>query len=1279
MFVGVAYLPDMGKSRQVRQEAFELLQRDLMLLCSKGAVVLVGDFNARVGRADDARAHVGMHGEEVINNNGELLLDLLHSVDLYVLNGRVPSARGTEYTLERRNGRSVIDFIIATPDVAQAGTVPATAACVLSATIGATDHMPVFVSVQRPVQRRRVTGIKTRVNVQPADFRIQREVQPKLQNLRAALASVGEGFVDFCTAQKQRVAASEATPSDAVKQAHEELLRVVKGAVLESYGYKRVWAGKSQPWWCQELTDAVAARSAAFERARSSAAAADWHEYERLRKQVHKMVEHAKKQHASALASNITAAYDNRVRDSSRLGEKDMWRLVNKLCPKKSTNDAFLPIRHPAGGTATSDYEIADAFRCHYQRIGSQAVFTASNPSLDNAFMHDVQAAVRQHLIDSHMHTTALDHDITREEVQACQLQLQTGKAGNPLEYEVANEILKHGGAAMTNMLHAYCTLMWELETVHHVPGFIKNLPKQGDLSDPSNYRGITLLSVLYKFYTCVLNRRLIAFAEGTLPGLGRPAAGATTVAAVAAAAAARAPAAAAAARAPAAAVATEAEEMAAAEPAPRAAAARAQRAAWGDAMAAALLIVVAAAVLGSGALAAVAVVIMAAAAARAAASAATPAAAAVPAAAAASVATAPAAAAAGAADACSSPSVFPPCQPGRSLAPAGAHLGAVGFRGFADPRERACDPPSCLHESQNGFRPGRSCADHQFVLHSIMCARKQAGLDTYALFVDVKKAFPSVWLDGLWLQMWQHGVRGKMLRVLHGLYQGASRVASFNDFPSSPFECDVGVHEGDCISPTLYLFFADSLLSEVWEKHPGVQLPACADVEPAKVVAAMLADDFVAVCASLAEAKAVAQTISEHSMKWRYALNADKSALMHVRANSKAPVVRDSGIVWGGVAVPVVTEYRYLGLWFQDDCKWSKHFAEVMQKADARVKRLMPVWLSRRIKVEVKRVVLLSLVRPVFEFGAEVWVPDAAQCKAIDKVQTSIIKSAMHMSKENPSSDGLLAEWGLRPMHMWLHERAIEYFCRVQRMPAHRLPRQVLVCMPANAPWVKKVRQLVARYGVDESVFVRGLVACKSHVKSRIKAACQDRLRAASVSHSTVERYVQWVHPTVVDRFDLTGPATYLRACVPTKGVELCMRIRLGCLCVHERVAKYARRNAPLCCPACQAGNESLEHFVFECPAYAALRAAMFGEIKQLLGSRQSKVDECCNLQGCEKVYSLVSTRFWGKAHGCEVSCVVAKFLDAAWKHRNACKHNGDQHNPAPSERGADGSNAMA
>jgi len=72
-----------------------------------------------------------------------------------------------------------------------------------------------------------------------------------------------------------------------------------------------------------------------------------------------------------------------------------------------------------------------------------------------------------------------------------------------------------------------------------------------------------------------------------------------------------------------------------------------------------------------------------------------------------------------------------------------------------------------------------------------------------------------------------------------------------------------------------------DDLLREVWAKHPGVTLIGPGGGTSTQVVAAMQADDFVAVCDSIEEARAVAETIYQYSMKWLFRLNAKKSAIM--------------------------------------------------------------------------------------------------------------------------------------------------------------------------------------------------------------------------------------------------------------------------------------------------------------------------------------------------------------------------------------------------------------
>ena len=46
------------------------------------------------------------------------------------------------------------------------------------------------------------------------------------------------------------------------------------------------------------------------------------------------------------------------------------------------------------------------------------------------------------------------------------------------------------------------------------------------------------------------------------------------------------------------------------------------------------------------------------------------------------------------------------------------------------------------LHDEQNGFCPNRSCKDHIFALISIIRSRLSNKLDTFAIFVDLQKAF---------------------------------------------------------------------------------------------------------------------------------------------------------------------------------------------------------------------------------------------------------------------------------------------------------------------------------------------------------------------------------------------------------------------------------------------------------------------------------------------------------------------------------------------------------
>ena len=73
-------------------------------------------------------------------------------------------------------------------------------------------------------------------------------------------------------------------------------------------------------------------------------------------------------------------------------------------------------------------------------------------------------------------------------------------------------ELLKYGGSGMVSMLEQLFSVVWceEVVPIQWREGLIVNLFKKGDREDSGNYRGITLLSVVWKVFCKVLNKRLV-------------------------------------------------------------------------------------------------------------------------------------------------------------------------------------------------------------------------------------------------------------------------------------------------------------------------------------------------------------------------------------------------------------------------------------------------------------------------------------------------------------------------------------------------------------------------------------------------------------------------------------------------------------------------------------------------------------------------------------------------------------------------------------------------
>lgn len=106
---------------------------------------------------------------------------------------------------------------------------------------------------------------------------------------------------------------------------------------------------------------------------------------------------------------------------------------------------------------------------------------------------------------------------LTFEETEKAIRALKLNKA--PGEDGICAEMLKNGGEELHRHIHRLVVLIWEREEIPEdwKVGIICPLHKKGDRTNCTNYRGITLLSAVYKVLSTVLQNRLTKVTEHIL------------------------------------------------------------------------------------------------------------------------------------------------------------------------------------------------------------------------------------------------------------------------------------------------------------------------------------------------------------------------------------------------------------------------------------------------------------------------------------------------------------------------------------------------------------------------------------------------------------------------------------------------------------------------------------------------------------------------------------------------------------------------------------------
>lgn len=121
-------------------------------------------------------------------------------------------------------------------------------------------------------------------------------------------------------------------------------------------------------------------------------------------------------------------------------------------------------------------------------------------------------------------------------------------------------------------------------------------------------------------------------------------------------------------------------------------------------------------------------------------------------------------------------------------------------------------DKFNVINEFQAGFRPNYSTVDNIFALHALIQLLHSKKKKLFCAFIDLKGAFDTVWRAGLWSKLLKYNITGKCLTLIQNMYNNIKSSVKVNGIVSNSFPCNIGVRQGESLSPILFSLYLNDL-----------------------------------------------------------------------------------------------------------------------------------------------------------------------------------------------------------------------------------------------------------------------------------------------------------------------------------------------------------------------------------------------------------------------------------------------------------------------------------
>ena len=403
-------------------------------------------------------------------------------------------------------------------------------------------------------------------------------------------------------------------------------------------------------------------------------------------------------------------------------------------------------------------------------------------------------------------------------------------------------------------------------------------------------------------------------------------------------------------------------------------------------------------------------------------------------------------------------------------------------------------------------------------------------------------------------------------------------------------FGLKVGVRQGSLVSPTLFNIF----INELETLNIGVKIGD-------RVVPALFyADDVCLMASSPTDLQRLLDVASAFARKWKLSYNLSKTKVLPIRASKYKSDPKMSDFRLSGGKVEVASSYKYLGVEFEQRRGWRLVVKRLCKSARKSCAQAM--WMAQQsdgLRPETGKKLYETTVRPIMEYGSEIWTTNKGAAKELEKVQRAALRRIMGC-RPSAKTSLLLNEMGVMPLATRRDMAVLRLFNKLKSFEPQSLIGSVLrermrtaAKKPNGQGFCARALRLLDKYslayaaGVDDE-WQQSIWSKVVDAKVMERAVNTRRAEITLETHRHKERATFYM--SLSPAFSAHLQSYLLVPPIRSRPAKLQFQLRVGASDLRAHCYGLEKSN----CPLCDAPAEDTDHFLLRCPAYQDLRSQM-------------------------------------------------------------------------------------